>query len=79
MPKIEITLEWIDILIQRGWEIKWRDASKRFQFRGPNGETGTHYCCRDLFHASEELYFPEPVADWLIMNVPMERSPLRAP
>lgn len=61
---MKITLELVDILVWKGWEI--RPVNGHVEFREPDGISGPDYQCENLSGD-----FPPAVAEWIRLNVPM--------
>lgn len=62
----DATVEWIGVLIELGWSVRWIGTRSHFEWRSPKGISGCDY------HTSSLEMFPDGVIE-AIRKMP--RSP----
>lgn len=69
---MNVTMELLGALLERGWSIQGRrypgnrpDGEPIIEYRDPTGCSGTDHWARRLDE------FPKPVAEWIWQNVPL--------
>lgn len=68
---IMLVADWIEALLMRGWEIKWRENLNGWQWRSPDQFSGSEYIIEG--HELLTAVLPPIVKEWCIEN--MEVAP----